>query len=79
MTRNAGKRRNASVMVPGVGAFAQSTKQILADAGASVSTHLTSDYGHCPPSLAGPTYHHDQFPSPAPWLKQTRADLVQTP
>jgi len=76
MTRNVGKRRNASVMVLGVGAFAHSTAQILADAGASVSTYLTRNYGHYAPSLAGPTYHREQFPSPVPLLKQTRTDLV---
>ena len=76
MTRNVGKRRNASVMVLGVGSFAHSTTQILADAGASVSTYLTRNYGHYAPSLAGPTYHREQFPSPVPLLKQTRTDLV---
>lgn len=63
-------------MVLGVGSFAHSTAQILADAGASVSTYLTRNYGHYAPSLAGPTYHREQFPSPVPLLKQTRTDLV---
>jgi phosphoribosylamine-glycine ligase len=76
MIRNVGKRRTSSVMVLGVGAFAHSTTQILADAGASVSTYLTRDYGHYPPSLAGPAFRRDQFPSPAPLLRQKRVDLV---
>jgi hypothetical protein len=68
--------RPVSVMVLGVGAFAYSTAQILKDAGAKVSTYLTRDYGHHPPSLAGPTYHRNQFPSPVPLLRQQGVDLV---
>ncbi len=76
MTRTSGKRRRPSVMVLGVGSFAHSTAQNLADAGASVSTYLTRDYGHYAPSLAGPTYRREQFPSPAPLLKQKRVDVI---
>ena len=68
--------RPVSVMVLGVGAFAYSTAKILKDARAKVSTYLTRDYGHYPPSLAGPTYHRNQFPSPLPLLKQHGVDLV---
>jgi phosphoribosylamine-glycine ligase len=68
--------RPLTVMVLGVGSFAQSTAQILKDAGARVSTYLTRNYGHYPPSLAGPTYKGDQFPSPCPLLKEQGADLV---
>lgn len=63
-------------MVLGVGAFAYSTAQILKEAGAEVSTYLTRDYSHHSPSLAGPTYSKDAFPSPAPLVKQTGIDLV---
>ena len=45
-------------------------------AGARVSTYLTRDYGHYPPSLAGPTYHRNQFPSPVPLLRQQGVELV---
>ena len=65
-----------SVMVLGVGSFAHSTAQILKEAGAKVSTCLTRDYGHYPPSLAGPTYRREQFPSPCPLLREKAVDLV---
>ncbi|HWH72580.1 MAG TPA: phosphoribosylglycinamide synthetase C domain-containing protein, partial [Candidatus Sulfotelmatobacter sp.] len=58
------------------GAFAYSTTQILKNAGASVSTYLTRNYGHYAPSLSGPTYHREQFPSPCPLLKGQGADLI---
>ncbi|HYG35978.1 MAG TPA: phosphoribosylglycinamide synthetase C domain-containing protein [Clostridia bacterium] len=64
------------IMVLGVGAFAHSTTQILKDAGASVSTYLTRNYGHYPPSLTGPTYKRDQFPSPCPLMKERGVKLV---
>jgi phosphoribosylamine---glycine ligase len=63
-------------MVLGVGAFAYSTAQILKEAGAEVATYLTRDYGHYPPSLAGPTYSKDGFPSPAALVKQRGIDLL---
>ena len=69
-------RHSPVVMVLGVGSFAHSTAQILKEAGATVSTYLTRDYGHYGPSLAGPTYPRGQFPSPCPLLKERRADLV---
>jgi len=74
--RNIRQRRAPSVLVLGVGSFAHSTTQILKDAGASVSTYLTRDYGHYAPSLAGSTWRREQFPSPAPLLKQKRVDVV---
>jgi len=39
-------------------------------------TYLTRDYGHYGPSLAGPTYRRDQFPSPCPLLTEKGVDLV---
>ena len=54
-----------SVMVLGVGSFAHSTTQILKEDGAEVSTYLTRDYGHYPPSLAGPTFIASSFLRPA--------------
>lgn len=63
-------------MVLGVGAFAHSTAQILKEAGASVSTYLTRTYGHYPPSVAGPVYHREQFPSPCPLLKERAVTLI---
>jgi len=63
-------------MILGVGAFAQSTAQILKDSGAAVSTYLTRDYSHYSPSLAGSTYSRDLFPSPAPLIKRDGVDLL---
>jgi phosphoribosylamine--glycine ligase len=63
-------------MVLGVGSFAHSTAQILKENGAAVSTYLTRDYGHYPPSLAGKTYSREQFPSPCSLLKDQAVDLV---
>ncbi|HKW30749.1 MAG TPA: phosphoribosylglycinamide synthetase C domain-containing protein [Verrucomicrobiae bacterium] len=66
----------APVMILGVGSFAQSIGQSLADAGASVSTYLTRNYGHFPPSLVGPTFSQDAFPSPVPLLKKNGVAVV---
>ena len=61
-------------MILGVGSFAHSIGQTLADAGAAVSTYLTRNYGHFPPSLVGPTFSQDAFPSPVPLLKKNGVD-----
>jgi len=63
-------------MVLGIGAFAHSTAQILADAGAEVCTYLTRDYGHFPASLAGPTYSREAFPNPCAMITQKKIGLV---
>jgi phosphoribosylamine-glycine ligase len=63
-------------MVLGVGAFAQSTAQILTEGGAQVATYLTRNYGSYPPSLAGPVYSREQFPSPCPLIRERAVDLV---
>jgi phosphoribosylamine-glycine ligase len=65
-----------SVLVLGVGSFAHSTAQILKDAGASVATYLTRNYGHHAPALAGPAYHQSQHPSPVPLLREKGVGLV---
>src|SRR5579863_3611065 len=65
-----------SVLVLGVGAFAHSTAQILKEDGARVATYLTRNYGHFPPTLAGPTYGVERFPNPCPLLKKRRVDLI---
>jgi phosphoribosylamine-glycine ligase len=66
----------ASVMILGVGSFAQSIGTALADAGANVSTYLTRNYGHYPPSLVGPTFSRNAFPSPIPLIKQNGLEVV---
>lgn len=63
-------------MVLGVGSFAQSVTQILKEAGATVGTYLTRDYGHYPPGLTGPAYTRDRHPSPVPLIQAGRAQLV---
>src|SRR5689334_15704637 len=66
----------ASVMVLGVGSFAHSIGQALADAGANVSTYLSRNYGHFPPSLVGPTFSREAFASPVPLVKGNKIDCV---
>jgi phosphoribosylamine--glycine ligase len=68
--------REFSVMVLGVGAFAYSTARILQQDGAQVSTYLTRDYAHFPPSLAGPVYDREHFPNPCPLIQEKKIDLV---
>ena len=48
-------------MILGVGSFAHSIGKALADAGANVSTYLTRNYGHFPPSLVGKTFRATHF------------------
>jgi phosphoribosylamine---glycine ligase len=68
--------RKVPVMVLGVGSFAQSTAQILKEDGAQVSTYLTRNYAHYAPSLAGPVYNREQFPSPGPLLERNGTGMV---
>jgi phosphoribosylamine-glycine ligase len=63
-------------MILGVGSFAHSLGRTLADAGTTVSTYLTRNYGHFPPSLVGPTFSRDAFPSPIPLIKKNDVDVV---
>lgn len=63
-------------MVMGVGAFAQSIGQALADAGARVCTYLTRNYGHYPPSLVGPTYLCEVHPNPCELIEKLSVDVV---
>src|SRR4051812_37887519 len=64
------------VMVLGVGSFAHSIGQALVSGGANVSTYLTRNYGHFPPSLVGPTFSKEAFPSPVPLLKKHKIECV---
>lgn len=63
-------------MAFGVGSFAQSTTQILRDAGAATTTYLTRRNGNFSPSLAGLTFSFEEHPSPVPLLKQRKVDFV---
>lgn len=66
----------AAVMILGVGSFAQSIGQALKDNGADVSTYLTRNYGHFPPSLVGPTFSREAHPNPAPLIRQRGVEVV---
>ena len=63
-------------MILGVGSFAHSIGQTLADAGANVSTYLTRNYGHFPSTLVGKTFSRDAFPSPVPLLRENKIEVV---
>lgn len=70
------EKTGAKIMILGAGSFAHSIGTALADAGASVSTYLTRNYGHFSPTLAGKTYSKETFPSPAPLVRKENVDLV---
>ena len=70
------KKSGAHVMILGVGSFAHSIGGALAGAGAKVATYLTRDYAHFPPSLIGPTFSRDAFPSPVPLLHENQTEVV---
>src|SRR5580693_5695676 len=74
--QSAQQRQAGPFMVLGVGSFAHSIGTALADAGAEVSTYLTRNYGHFPPSLAGKTYSREAFPSPAPLIRANKIEVV---
>ena len=59
-----------AAMILGVGSFAHSIGKALADAGANVSTYLTRNYGHFPPTLVGKTFSREAFPSPVPLIRE---------
>ena len=76
MARPAKNLKPGKVMILGVGSFAHSIGRALADAGAGISTYLTRDYGHFAPSLVGPTFARNAFPSPVPLIKQNEVGCV---
>ena len=65
-----------AIFVLGVGSFAHSIGTALADDGAEVSTYLTRNYGHYPPSLVGRTFSYDTTGNPVPLLRQHQAQVV---
>lgn len=76
MSGKATNQNQPSVLALGVGSFAYSVTQTLKDHGAAVATYLTRDYGHFPPSLAGPTFLRETHPSPVPLIKERGIQLV---
>jgi len=63
-------------MIFGVGSFAHSIGGALAGAGATISTYLTRDYAHFPPSLNGPVFLRDVHPNRVPLLQQPKVEAV---
>jgi phosphoribosylamine---glycine ligase len=74
--RNISKRNATSALVLGVGSFAHSIGTALADAGANVSTYLTRNYGHFPPTLVGPVFPKETFPNPVEVAKRNNVSIV---
>jgi len=70
------QKSGVNAMILGVGSFAHSIGGALKDSGASVSTYLTRNYGHFPPSLVGRTFSRDAFPSPVPLIRENKIDVV---
>ena len=72
------QRPAGAFMVLGVGSFAHSIGVALKDSGANVSTYLSRNYGHFPPTLVGKTFSQDAFPSPVPVIRENKVDFVTT-
>jgi phosphoribosylamine-glycine ligase len=70
------KKAPPAVMILGVGSFAHSIGTTLAEAGVTISTYLTRNYGHFSPSLVGPTFSNNTYPSPLPLIREKKVDLV---
>src|SRR5258707_1183307 len=70
------QKSGVDAMILGVGSFAHSIGQTLADTGANVSTYLTRNYGHFAPTLVGETFPRDTFPSPVPLIRENKIDVV---
>ncbi|HEY3760335.1 MAG TPA: phosphoribosylglycinamide synthetase C domain-containing protein [Verrucomicrobiae bacterium] len=69
------KKTATNAMILGVGSFAHSIGSALADVGATVSTYLTRNYGHYPPTLVGKTFVRDSHPSPIPLARENKVDV----
>jgi phosphoribosylamine-glycine ligase len=78
MPRKTSARKNSSpaVMILGVGSFAHSIGQTLADNGANVSTYLTRNYGHFAPTLVGKVFSRDSHSNPLPLICEDGIDVV---
>ncbi len=67
---------SARVMAFGIGSFTQGMLHILREHGAQVSTYLTRNYAHYPPSLEGPVFLPEVHPDPVELVHRERIDLV---
>jgi Phosphoribosylamine-glycine ligase len=75
-TRSRTTRKQTAALVLGVGSFAHSIGTALKDAGAKVSTYLTRNYGHFPPTLVGPAFSKDAIADPTAILADRSIDVV---
>ncbi len=63
-------------MAFGVGAYTQGMLKTLREHGVEVSTYLTRNYAHYPPSLEGPTYDGAKFPNPCELVRAQKPDVI---
>jgi phosphoribosylamine-glycine ligase len=70
------QKKSSAAMILGVGSFAHSIGAALVDAGTTVSTYFTRNYGFFPPSLVGKTFSREAYPSPVPLLRENKIDVV---
>lgn len=69
-------KSSPKILVIGIGSFAQAMMQILKENGAEVYGYLNRDYGHYAPSLAGPVFLAERYPSPCPLIEKLGIDFV---
>lgn len=69
-------RSALTVLVPGIGAFAQSTLRILRENGARVVGYLTRDYGHAPAQMEAECYSFREHPDPLPIIRKHKVGLI---
>jgi phosphoribosylamine-glycine ligase len=63
-------------MAFGVGAYTQGMLRVLRESGAAVSTYLTRNYAHYPPSLEGPTFDSAKISNPCALVKERKPDFI---
>jgi len=66
------QQNETAAMILGVGSFAHSIGAALADAGAKVSTYLTRNYGHFPPSLHRADFFEQRLSQPGSTAQEKR-------
>jgi phosphoribosylamine-glycine ligase len=64
------------VIAFGVGAYTHGMLKALRENGADVSTYLTRNYAHYPPSLEGPTFDSAKIPNPCALVREQKPDLI---
>jgi phosphoribosylamine---glycine ligase len=69
-------RSAQTVLVLGIGAFAQSTLRTLRENGARVFGYLTRDYGHGPAEMEATCYSYRDHPDPLPLIRKRKIDLI---